>query len=186
MSIYFLIGAIVIIVIAFILGMYNGLIRKRNRVREGWSDIDVQLKRRYELIPNLVNTVQGYAAHEREVLESVTNARSVAMGANGGDRATQEHSENMLSDALKSLFAVSENYPDLKASQNFLSLQQELSDTENKIQAARRFYNQTVMEYNNSIQSVPSNIIANMFNFKEEQFFKVEIEAERNVPNVQF
>ena len=187
MSIYLLIGAIILIVIAFIFGMYNGLVKKRNRVREGWADIDVQLKRRYDLIPNLVETVQGYAAHEREVLENVTNARSMAMNAGeGGDRVAREQNENMLSDALKSLFAVSENYPDLKASQNFLSLQQELADTENKIQAARRFYNQTVMEYNNGIQTVPSNIIASMFNFKEEQFFKVEIEAERNVPNIQF
>lgn len=179
-----LVGVIAIVVVAFIFGMYNGLVRKRNRVREGWSDIDVQLKRRFNLIPNLIETVKGYAAHEREVLEGVTQARSAVMNSN--DQASREQSENMLSDALKSLFAVSENYPDLKASQNFLSLQQELADTENKIQAARRFYNQTVLNYNNSIETVPSNIIASLFNFKQEQFFKVEIEEERNVPNVQF
>ena len=179
-----LVGIVAIVVIAFIFGMYNGLVRKRNRVREGWSDIDVQLKRRFNLIPNLIETVKGYAAHEREVLEGVTQARSAVMSSN--DQASREQSENMLSDALKSLFAVSENYPDLKASQNFLALQQELADTENKIQAARRFYNQTVMNYNNSIETVPSNIIASMFNFKQEKFFKVEIEEERNVPNVQF
>ena len=179
-----LVGVIAIVVVAFIFGMYNGLVRKRNRVREGWSDIDVQLKRRFNLIPNLIETVKGYAAHEREVLEGVTQARSAVMNSN--DQASREQSENMLSDALKSLFAVSENYPDLKASQNYLSLQQELADTENKIQAARRFYNQTVLNYNNSIETVPSNIIASLFNFKQEQFFKVEIEEERNVPNVQF
>ena len=144
----------------------------------------MQLKRRFNLIPNLIETVKGYASHEREVLEGVTQARSAVMNSN--DQASREQSENMLSDALKSLFAVSENYPDLKASQNFLSLQQELADTENKIQAARRFYNQTVMEYNNGIETVPSNIIASLFNFKQEKFFKVEIEEERNVPNVQF
>ena len=179
-----LIGIVAAVLVAFIFGMYNGLVRKRNRVREGWSDIDVQLKRRFNLIPNLIETVKGYASHEREVLEGVTQARSAVMNSN--DQASREQSENMLSDALKSLFAVSENYPDLKASQNFLSLQQELADTENKIQAARRFYNQTVMDYNNSIETVPSNIIASLFNFKQEKFFKVEIEEERNVPNVQF
>ena len=179
-----LIGIVAAVLVAFIFGMYNGLVRKRNRVREGWSDIDVQLKRRFNLIPNLIETVKGYASHEREVLEGVTQARSAVMNSN--DQASREQSENMLSDALKSLFAVSENYPDLKASQNFLSLQQELADTENKIQAARRFYNQTVMDYNNSTETVPSNIIASLFNFKQEKFFKVEIEEERNVPNVQF
>lgn len=180
-----LVGVVAIVVVAFIFGMYNGLVRKRNRVREGWADIDVQLKRRFNLIPNLIETVKGYAAHEREVLEGVTQARSAVMNA-GNDQASREQSENMLSDALKSLFAVSENYPDLKASQNFLSLQQELADTENKIQAARRFYNQTVMSYNNSIETIPSNLIASLFNFKQEKFFKVEVEEERNVPNVQF
>ena len=180
-----LVGVIIAIIFAFVLGLYNGLVKKRNRVREGWADIDVQLKRRFNLIPNLIETVKGYAAHEREVLEGVTQARSAVMNA-GNDQASREQSENMLSDALKSLFAVSENYPDLKASQNFLALQQELTDTENKIQAARRFYNSTVMNYNNSIETIPSNIVASLFGFKQENFFKVEIEEERNTPNVQF
>lgn len=175
--------AIFILIVIFI-AIYNGLIKSRIRVREGWADIDVQLKRRFDLIPNLVNTVKGYADHEREVLESVTNARSAAMQA--GTIGDRQEKENMLSDALKSLFAVSENYPDLKASQNFLDLQRELADTENKIQAARRFYNSTVMNYNTKIATVPINIIANMFRFQPEPFFKVEVEEERNNPNIQF
>lgn len=184
MPILILFGAILLISVAFVFGLYNGLIKKRNRVREGWSDIDIQLKRRSNLIPNLVDTVKGYASHERETLDSVTTARSAVM--NSQDQNSREQSENMLTDALKSLFAVSENYPDLKASENFLELQRELTDTENKIQAARRFYNDTVLDYNNGIQTVPSNIIAGMFNFTEEKFFKVEIEAEKDVPDVQF
>ena len=179
---------IVVIVIAVIgvllLGMYNGLVRKRNRVRESWSDIDVQLKRRFNLIPNLVDTVKGYAKHERKVFEKVTEARSAVTQATNQEQRQQ--SENMISDALKSLFAVSENYPDLKASTNFLELQRELADTENKIQAARRFYNSTVMDYNNSTQQVPTNLVAGIFGFREETFFKVEVEEERNVPDVQF
>lgn len=180
-----IIAVIVIAVIgALLLGMYNGLVRRRNRVRESWSDIDVQLKRRFNLIPNLVDTVKGYAKHEREVFEKVTEARSAVTQATSQEQRQQ--SENMISDALKSLFAVSENYPDLKASTNFLELQRELADTENKIQAARRFYNSTVMDYNNSTQTVPTNIVAGMFGFREEAFFKVEVEEERNVPDVQF
>lgn len=179
---------IVVIVIAVIgvllLGMYNGLVRKRNRVRESWSDIDVQLKRRFNLIPNLVDTVKGYAKHERKVFEKVTEARSAVTQATNQEQRQQ--SENMISDALKSLFAVSENYPDLKASTNFLELQRELADTENKIQAARRFYNSTVMDYNNSTQQAPTNLVAGIFGFREETFFKVEVEEERNVPDVQF
>ena len=180
-----IIAIIVIAVIgALLLGMYNALVRKRNRVRESWSDIDVQLKRRFNLIPNLVDTVKGYAKHEREVFEKVTEARSAVTQATSQEQRQQ--SENMISDALKSLFAVSENYPDLKASTNFLELQRELADTENKIQAARRFYNSTVMDYNNSTQQVPTNIIAGIFRFRDEAFFKVEVEEERNVPDVQF
>lgn len=184
MPIWALFIAIIAIPVAFIVGLYNGLIKKRNRVREAWADIDVQLKRRFDLIPNLIETVKGYAAHERETLESVTNARTAIMNADS--REAREAGENMLSDALKSLFAVSENYPDLKASQNFVELQRELSDTENKIQAARRFYNSTVLEFNNSIQMVPANIIAGALGFKAETFFKVEVEEERGVPNVSF
>ena len=184
MPIWALLIAIIAIPIAFIIGLYNGLIKKRNRVKEAWADIDVQLKRRFDLIPNLIETVKGYVSHERETLESVTAARTAIM--NAGSREARQEGENMLSDALKSLFAVSEAYPDLKASQNFVELQRELSDTENKIQAARRFYNSTVLEFNNSIQMVPANLIAGMLGFKAETFFKVEVEAERGVPNVQF
>jgi LemA protein len=160
------------ILVLWLVGMYNSLVRARVRVREAWSDIDVQLKRRYDLIPNLIETVKGYASHESSVLENVTKARSEAMGA----QTVQEHgkAENMLSGALKSLFALSENYPDLKASQNFAKLQDELSDTENKIQAARRFYNTNVMTMNTKVQVFPMNIMAGMFGFKNEVFFEIE------------
>ena len=184
MSIYIIVGIVAVVILVIGTVLYNSLVSKRNRVREAWSDIDVQLKRRFNLIPNLVDTVKGYAKHEREVFEKVTEARSAITQA--GNMGQREQGENMLSDALKSLFAVSENYPDLKASTNFLDLQRELVDTENKIQAARRFYNSTVMDYNNSTETVPSSLVAGMFGFKQEQFFKVEIEEERNVPDVQF
>ncbi|OGZ57126.1 MAG: hypothetical protein A3F94_03095 [Candidatus Spechtbacteria bacterium RIFCSPLOWO2_12_FULL_38_22] len=164
--------------------MYNGFVRMRNRVREAWADIDVQLKRRHDLIPNLISTVKGYAGHEREVLDRVTQARASVMSAQ--NRQDVEKGENMLSDALKSLFAVSENYPDLKASTNFLELQRELSDTENKIQAARRFYNSNVQEYNTTRESFPNNMLAKTFRFKQEELFKIEVEAERGVPSVSF
>jgi len=178
------IGVIVVLFIAFLLGLYNGLIKQRNRVREAWADIDVQLKRRFDLIPNLVDTVKGYMQHERGTLESVTAARTAIM--NAGNQQEREAGENMLSGALKSLFAVSENYPDLKASQNFLQLQQELTDTENKVQAARRFYNGVVRDYNTAIQTVPTNMVAGTFGFAAEELFKVEVEEERDVPNVEF
>jgi len=151
---------------------YNGLITLRNRVEEAWSDIDVQLKRRYDLIPNLVSTVKGYASHEKETFENVTKARSQAMQAENPHEKAQ--AENFLSDTLKSLFAVSEAYPDLKANQNFLELQRELSDTENKIQASRRFYNGNVRDYNIKIETVPTNIIANMFTFTKREFFELD------------
>lgn len=178
---------ILISVVLAVLGlvfMYNKLVRMRNRVQEAWADIDVQLKRRHDLIPNLVDTVKGYMTHEREVLENVTKARTAVMNAD--NREDLEKGENMLSDALKSLFAVSENYPDLKASQNFVELQRELSDTENKIQAARRFYNSNVREYNTTVEQVPTNLVAGMFGFKREDLFKIEVEEERDVPNVEF
>ena len=160
--------------------VYNSFVTLRNRVREAFSDINVQLKRRYDLIPNLVNTVKGYATHERELLAKVTRA----MGAQGiHDKAV---AENMLSQTLKSLFAVAENYPDLKASANFLELQRELRDTEDKIQAARRFYNTNVMSLNTSVESFPSNMIARAFAFKKEEFFELEEEAARSAPQVQF
>ena len=175
-----IIGAIALWVVL----MYNRLITLRNRVREAFSDIDVQLKRRYDLIPNLVNTVKGYATHERELLEKVTEARTRAMGAQGvHDKAV---AENMLSQTLKSLFAVAENYPDLKASQNFLELQRELRDTEDKIQAARRFYNTNVMSLNTKIEVFPSNLIARGFGFKKEEFFELEEKAAKEAPKVSF
>lgn len=182
-----IIGVIVIVIIATMV-MYNGLIRTRNRVQEAWSDIDVQLKRRYDLIPNLISTVKGYAKHESETFTKVTEARANAMNSqqSGSDAKTQAANENMLSSTLKSLFAVSENYPELKANQNFLELQQELSDTENKIQASRRFYNGNVLTFNTKIQTVPTNILAGMFNFVKKDFFEVEDEKEKETPKVNF
>ena len=175
---------IVVVLALYALATYNSLITLRNRTDEAWSDIDVQLKRRHNLIPNLVNTVKGYATHERATLDSVTQARTQAMAA----QTPAEHAkaENMLSDTLKSLFAVSENYPDLKANANFLELQRELSDTENKILASRRFYNSNVRDLNTKIESVPSNIIANMFSFPTRDFFELDDEQARTVPEVTF
>jgi LemA protein len=163
--------------------MYNGLIRLKNRVDEAWSDIDVQLRRRHDLIPNLINTVKGYAAHEKEVFEKVTEARTRAIGAGTADEKAK--AENVLSGALKSLFAVAEAYPDLKANQNFLELQRELTDTEDKIMAARRFYNGNVRDFNTKIQAFPTNIFAGMLNFTKRDFFQAE-ESEKELPNVQF
>jgi len=165
--------------------MYNSLVKLRYRAKEALSDIDVQLKRRFDLIPNLIETVKGYAGHEKEVLEKVTEARASVAKTDGSplDRA---QAENALSGTLKTLFAVSENYPDLKANANFLELQRELSDTENKIQASRRFYNGTVMEYNTKIDTVPTNMIANMFSFTKEAFFEVETAEEREPVKVKF
>ncbi len=174
---------IAVIVVLYVVFVYNGLVALRNRVSEAWSDIDVQLKRRYDLIPNLISTVKGYAAHESGVFEKVTAARANAMQA--GNAHDKAEAENMLSDTLKSLFAVAEAYPDLKANQNFLELQRELSDTENKIQASRRFYNGNVLELNNKIDMFPSNIIASIFNFVKKEFFEVA-EAEKEVVKVQF
>ena len=163
---------IVVLAVLWAVAMYNGLIRLKNRVDEAWSDIDVQLKRRYDLIPNLVNTVKGYAAHEKEVFEKVTEARTRAMGAqSAGDKA---QAENALSQTLKSLFAVAEAYPDLKANQNFLELQRELTDTEDKIQASRRFYNGNVRDFNTKIQVFPNNIFAGMLGFSAREFFEAE------------
>lgn len=162
---------------------FNGLIRSRNRVKEAWSDIDVQLKRRYDLIPNLVESVKGYAKHEASVFEKVTQARTAAMGAQGG--VAKAKAENALSDTLKSLFAVSENYPELKANTNFLQLQGELSDTENKIQAARRFYNGNVLDFNTKIEVFPTNMIAGMLSFQKQEFFEAQ-EGERQNVQVKF
>jgi len=158
------------LVILWVVFIYNGFVSLINRAKEAWADIEVQLKRRYDLIPNLVNTVKGYATHESSAFENVTKARSMAMGAQGPTEAHAQ-AENMLTGALKSIFAIAEAYPDLKANQNFLALQQELSDTENKIQAARRFYNSNVRDLNIKIESFPSNILASMFHFLKMEFF---------------
>ena len=164
--------AVVIIAGLAMLGMYNGLIRARVRTREAWSGIDVQLKRRASLIPNLVETVKGYAAHEKEVLENVTRARAQLEQAGGAAQAAQ--ADNMLTSALRTLFAVSENYPQLRANENFLALQKELADVEEKIAFSRQFYNRNVMDFNTRIQVFPSVIIANMFNFERFDFFEAE------------
>lgn len=165
---YFLIllGAVVL----WVIYAFNRFVALRNRAGEAWADIEVQLKRRYDLIPNLVNAVKGYATHESSAFENVTKARAMAMGASGPTEAHAE-AENMLTGALKSIFAIAEAYPDLKANQNFLSLQNELSDTENKIQAARRFYNTNVRDFNTSVESFPSNLIASLFKFNKKEFF---------------
>lgn len=175
--------AIIALIIFWFVAIYNGLVKLRSRAREAFSDIDVQLKRRHDLIPNLVETVKGYASHEREVFERVTQARSQAMGAKTtGEKAK---AENYLSQTLKTLFAVSERYPELKASENFLELQRELRDTEDKIQAARRFYNTNTRDLNIKIESFPENIFASIFGFKKMEFFEIE-EAEREAPRVKF
>ncbi len=177
-----ILGVVVVAGLAM-LGMYNGLVRSRVRTREAWSGIDVQLKRRASLIPNLVETVKGYASHEREVLENVTRARAMLEQAGGAAQAAQ--ADNVLTGALRSLFAVSENYPQLRANENFLALQQELSDIEEKVAFARQFYNRNVMDFNTRIQVFPSAIIANMFNFERFEFFEAE-EAAREEVQVSF
>jgi len=174
---------IIVLAVLWAVGIYNGLITLKNRVDEAWSDIDVQLKRRYDLIPNLINTVKGYATHEKEVFEKVTQARTMAM--NAGTAEEKAGAENMLSGALKSLFAVSEAYPDLKANQNFLELQRELTDTEDKIQASRRFYNGNVRDFNIKIELFPNNIIAGMLNFAKREFFEAK-EGEKENVKVEF
>ena len=175
---------LLVLVVLAVIFIYNGLVRTRTRVKEAWSDIEVQLKRRYDLIPNLVNTVKGYAAHEQGVFEDVTNARANALSAGTKDEKAQ--AENALSGTLKSLFAVAENYPDLKANQNFLDLQSQLTDTEDKIQAARRFYNSMVMDLNTRVQTFPTNFLARIFGIGQEEFFGVESEAEKAPVEVKF
>ena len=180
----YIITAVVVVVFLAVIFIFNDLVRARNRTKESWADIDVQLKRRYDLIPNLVEIVKGYAAHEKEVFQKVTEARANAINAQGvKDKAA---AENFLSDTLKSLFAVAEAYPDLKASVNFLELQRELTDTEDKIQAARRFYNTNVMELNTKIESFPSNMIAGVFSFKQMELFEIAEAKEREVVQVKF
>jgi LemA protein len=174
MAFFYILLGILIVIALWAVFAYNSFVRFINRAKESWADIDVQLKRRYDLIPNLINTVKGYAVHESGVFEKVTEARTRAMNAEAqGDVKGITQSENMLAGALKSLFAVAENYPDLKANQNFLELQRELSDTENKIQAARRFYNTNVRDLNIAIESFPGNVIANVFEFSEMEFFEL-------------
>ncbi len=179
---------VVIVVLALIvIGMYNSLIRLKNRVDEAWSGIDVMLKQRYDTIPNLVEIVKGYAAHEKETLESVVKARTAAMDAQaGGDLKGQGQAENMLSSTLKSIFALSENYPDLKANQNFLELQRDLMDLENKIQASRQFYNTNVRDFNTKLEIFPTNIIGNMLGFDSREYFEIEDEKERENVKVKF
>src|SRR5437016_6255506 len=184
MIIYILI-AIIAIILGWFIGSYNGFVRLINRTKEAWADIDVQLKRRYDLIPNLVNTVKGYAAHEKGAFENVSQARSMALGAQGV--ADKAKAENQLTRAIGGLFAVAEAYPDLKANQNFLELQRELSDTENKIQAARRFYNGNVRDLNTGIESFPGNFIANTFHFEPREYFELgEGEEARQPVKVSF
>lgn len=176
--------AVLAVVAIWAVAMYNSLVRFRNEIDNSWAQIDVQLKRRSDLIPNLVETVKGYATHERETLERVIQARNMAVSAKSiGERV---ESENILSGALKSLFAVAEQYPDLKANQNFLALQEEITSTENKVAFARQFYNDRVLAYNNQRQTFPSNIVAGMFNFDSRPFFEVTAPAEREAPKVSF
>ena len=176
-----LILGIVLLLVLWIAVMYNALVRGRNHCDESWSDVDTELKRRYDLIPNLVNTVKGYATHEREVIEQVTQARSAAV-ASQGSPSSQARDENVLVGTLRQLLAVVENYPDLKASQNFLKLQEELVNTEDRIQRARRFYNGNVRDYNNRVELFPSALVAGCLGFKEREFFEIKVAVEREAP----
>jgi LemA protein len=175
---------IVVLVILWVIVAYNDLVKLKNRAKEAWSDIDVQLKRRYDLIPNLVEAVKGYAGHEREVFEKVTEARSRAMGAK--TMKERAEAENVLTDTLKTLFAVAENYPQLRASENFQKFQDELTDTEDKIQAARRFYNGNVRDLNIKIESFPANLVASIFGFQKMELFELAEAVEREAPKVNF
>jgi len=175
---------LLVVIVGWVVGVYNGLVGLRNRVKEAWAQVDVQLKRRFDLIPNLMETVKGYMNHERETLESVTQARAAVAGA--GSMDARMAAESGLGAALGRLFAVAESYPDLKASTNFLALQEELTSTENKISFARQFYNETVMNMNNKVQMFPGNIIAGVFNFGAEKFFEVADAGQREAPKVDF
>ena len=181
-----LIVAVVVLVVLLlsVIGIYNSLVRLRNQVDNSWSQIDVQLKRRHDLIPNLVETAKGYMKHERETLEAITQARAQAMGAKSVSEASK--AEGALGEALSKFMLVVENYPDLKANQNFLAVQEELSSTENRIAFARQNYNDQVLSFNNKIQMFPSNIVAGMFAFGKRDFFEIEVAAEREVPKVSF
>ncbi len=183
MELIWVVAIVLVLIVLWLILTYNGLIKSRNRVEEAWSDIEVQLKRRYDLIPNLVNTVKGYAKHEAGVFQKVTEARTAAMGA----KTMEEHAqkENFLSETLKSLFAVAENYPQLQASENFLHLQHELTDAEDKISASRRFYNTNVRDFNTKLQVFPTNLIAGSFGFKDRDFFDAP-DSELQKPEVKF
>ena len=176
-------GVVVLLVLMFV-GIYNGLVSGRNSCKNAWSQVDVQLKRRYDLIPNLVETAKGYLKHERETLEAVIKARQMAIDASSVK--DQAKAENMLTSTLRSLFAVSESYPDLKANQNMMALQEELTSTENRIGFSRQNYNDTVLSFNNRVQQFPSNVVAGMFGFKEEDFFELEDQAAREPVKVKF
>jgi LemA protein len=181
-----IIVAAVIILILIVIGMYNGLVGFRNQVKNAWAQIDVQLKRRYDLIPNLVETVKGYAKHEQGTFELVTKARNIAQQAVNAGAGERAKVEGELSQALGRLLVVAEAYPELKANQNFLALQEELTSTENKISFSRQYYNDSVLKYNNKIQMFPSNVIAGMFSFKQGEFFETNVAQEREAPKVQF
>jgi len=184
-AVYVIIGIVVVLAIVLWV-LYNGLVRLRNQVKNAWAQIDVQLKRRYDLIPNLVETAKGYMKHERETLEAVTNARNLAQQMSSAGAGERAKAEGELSSVLSRLLAVVENYPDLKANQNFLALQEELASTENKISFSRQYYNDSVLRYNNQTQMVPSNIVAGMFSFKASEFFEVTLAAEKEAPKVSF
>ena len=186
-AVWIIIAIIVVLIIAFI-AIYNGLVRLRNQVKNAWAQIDVQLKRRHDLIPNLIETVKGYKDFERSTLEAVTRARAAAVQASssGAGAASRAQTEGELSSALSRLMAVAEAYPDLKANQNFLALQEELTSTENKISFSRQYYNDSVLNYNNQTQMFPSNVVAGVTNFKSGEFFEVKAPEEREVPKVQF
>jgi len=177
---------IIVLLFLIVMGMYNGLVRLRNQMKNAWAQIDVQLKRRYDLIPNLVNTVKGYMQHERQTFEAVTNARNLAQAGSGKSVAERAKLEGELGGALARLLVVVENYPELKANQNFLALQEELTSTENKISFSRQYYNDSVLKYNNQTQMFPSNIIAGMFGFKGGEFFEVSVPEEKVAPKVTF
>ncbi|MEQ9618069.1 MAG: LemA family protein [Deltaproteobacteria bacterium] len=181
----FLILIVILAVLIFVsVGIYNGLVKLRNSSEQAWSDVDVQLKRRYDLVPNLVETVKGYASHEKETFEKVVQARNQAMNATSPEDKAQ--AENFLQSTLKSLFALAEAYPELKANQNFIELQTELSNIEEQIQLARRYYNAVVRDLNTRIESVPSNIVANIFNFQKREYFELDSAEERKAPQVSF
>ncbi|RJQ41037.1 MAG: LemA family protein [Dehalococcoidia bacterium] len=185
-AVYVVIGVIVVLLIIFFVAIYNGLVRLRNQMKNAWAQIDVQLKRRYDLIPNLVETVKGYKIHERETLEAVTKARNIAQQTSSEGAAARSRVEGELSSALARLLVVVERYPDLKANQNFLALQEELTSTENKISFSRQYYNDSVLHYNNQTQMFPSNIVAGMMGFKAGEFFEVKAAEERAAPKVSF